>query len=152
MAPTPGMQAAWSQRQLWWLADQLVLGDCDHFGLSCARCEADHLVAHGEVRDRRAKLVDVPSEVVALALGEPGRPEGREDALADADLARIEGGGDNPDDDLIGTRRGPVDGDDLEHLGAAVPRELHCSRHLHSCRPSANCVQANSIEFARASK
>lgn len=111
------------------LGGEDVCGRDDVVGLRPSGQIADDLVADRELAYAVAEFGDPAREVVALPLGEHGRPHVGEDALPDAGLAWVDPGDDHADEDLTRARLRSRHLDDLQHLRTAVARELHCSGH-----------------------
>src|SRR5207302_3083923 len=116
-------------RQAEGLAGQPVRGGHDVVGLGGAGEEADHSVTGREAGLAGADLGDAAAEVVPLALGEGRRPHVGEGAFSDHHLARVGGGGDDPDHDLAGAGVRLVDLDNLEDVDASVVIESDGTGH-----------------------
>jgi hypothetical protein len=101
----------------------------DVFGLRCSWGEPDYLVPDRETIDTGTDLGDVSREVVALPLGEVGRPRGREAALANTDFTGVGGRGHHGRHHLPGTGGRAGDLDDVEDVRAAIAGEPHRPHH-----------------------
>jgi hypothetical protein len=101
------------------------------FGLRCPRREAEDLVFDHEIVDTGTNLGDISREVIALSLGEVGRPDGGEVSFSDTDFTRIGGRCHHSHHDLPGSGGRAGDLDDVEDVRPAIPGELH--RPHHNC-------------------
>jgi hypothetical protein len=90
------------------------------------------LVAGREPGDSRPRFDDPAGEIAALAGREGGREHRFHRAVADSDLAWIDAGGGDLDEDLPLARRRPRDLGDVKDVDRAVPAELHPAAYAGS--------------------